>query len=118
MKAKNIQEQITEFIKENNWLNTEIDTQRELTNIDIFIECLCKGCLQCILGGYFQVQDSIKTVPTMFVVKIADELTVYMHKNSISVNANYSFNIPIAYKSKYNAIYNKLTEIYKNNSNE
>lgn len=119
MEAQNkYQEQITEFIKESEWLHSESDTQRELANMDTALEFLCTSCIKCISGGSFEIEDNKQTSPNMFVVKIADNITVYMHSNSISINADFSSNIPLAYTKKYKAIYRKLTEIYKNNSNE
>lgn len=114
MKTQNYQEQITEFIKESEWLHSESDTQRELSNMDVAIEHLCFACLRCILGGSFEIYDESQTCSTMFTVKVADNLTVYMHTNYISINAEFSMNIPIAYTRKYKVIYRKLTEIYNN----
>ncbi len=111
------QEQIIEFIKESEWLHSESETGREFASIDTALEYLCVGCLKCILGGSFEIEDNKQTNPSMFVVKIADNITVYMHSNSISINADFSSNIPLAYTKKYKAIYRKLTEIYNNKNN-
>lgn len=119
MEAQNkYQEQITEFIKENKWLHSENDTQRELANIDTALEYLCTGCIKCVLGGSFEIEDNKQTSPDMFIINIADNIRVYMHSDSISINSDFSLKIPLAYTKKYKAIYRKLKEIYKNNSNE
>jgi hypothetical protein len=119
MEAQNkYQEQITEFIKESEWLHSESETQRELANIDTTIEYLCIHCLKCILGGSFEMNDNKQSNSDMFVIDIADSIRVYMHSDNISINSDFSLKIPLAYTKKYKAIYRKLKEIYKNKDNE